>query len=143
MIESTSVQAPSRFDELEAKIATLPPLQAEPVHYFSKGLYARELTIPAGAVLTGKIHRTEHICTISKGDITIYDEAFGEKRIKAPFTFVSKPGARRAGYAHEETVWTCYHVTEETDLAKLEAQLIEPHHNPLIPNGETKCLGSQ
>jgi hypothetical protein len=37
---------------------------------------------------------------------------------------VSKPGIKRAGYAHSDTVWICIHPTDETDLEKLEEHFI-------------------
>ena len=35
-------------------------------------------------------------------------------------------------YIHDETTWITIHPTTETDLVKLEAELIEPHVNPLL-----------
>ena len=98
-------------------------LTIEPVHYFAPGLYAREITIPKGAILTGKIHLFGHINIISKGDISVLTEE-GIKRIKAPATIISKPGIKRVGYAHEETVWTTVHACEETDADKAEKLLV-------------------
>lgn len=94
-------------------------------HYFAPGIYCRELTIPAGAVLTGKIHRTAHINIVSKGKILVRTEE-GCMRIEAPYAFVAQPGTKRAGLAIEETIWTTVHASEETDLDKLEAELIAP-----------------
>jgi hypothetical protein len=37
---------------------------------------------------------------------------------------VSQPGTKRIGYVHEEMVWTTIHATNETDLKKLEAELV-------------------
>lgn len=92
-------------------------------HHFSRGVYARELSIPKGTVLVGKIHKFSQINIISKGEISVLTDE-GVKRIKAPFTLVSLPGVKRAGYAHEDTVWTTIHGTDETDLERLEEQLI-------------------
>jgi hypothetical protein len=92
-------------------------------HYFAQGTYAREIFIPKGTLLTGKIHKTEHLNIISKGDISVMTE-HGPMRVQAPFTMVSPPGTKRIGYAHEDTVWTTIHGTEETDVGKLEDQLI-------------------
>jgi hypothetical protein len=92
-------------------------------HTFAQGVYAREMTAPAGVVLTGRIHKTEHLNIISKGEVSVLTEN-GIERFKAPYTFVSKPGTKRILYAHEELVWTTIHVTNETDLAKLEAELV-------------------
>jgi hypothetical protein len=44
---------------------------------------------------------------------------------------VSKPGTKRIGYVHEEMVWTTVHVTEETDIEKLEAELTTDGQNQL------------
>lgn len=98
-------------------------VQLEPVHHFADGLYARELLIPAGVLLTGKIHKHEHLNIISKGDITVWTEE-GMKRIQAPFTVVSQPGMKRLGFAHSDTVWTTIHAVEGRDMAELERLLV-------------------
>lgn len=108
-------------------------------HYFADDLYARELFIPKGTLLTGKIHRTTHLNIISKGEISVMTEE-GVKRLKAPCTIVSKPGMKRVGYAHEDTVWTTIHGTEETDLEVLEQKLISPSYDDLLPAGECPAL---
>lgn len=98
-------------------------IHIEPVHYVADGLYAREITIPKGTLLTGKIHLFEHINIISKGDISVLTEE-GVKRIKAPATLISRPGIKRVGFAHEETVWTTIHACDETDPDKAEKLLV-------------------
>ncbi len=119
----------------------LQPVEIEPVHYFADGLYGREITIPAGTMLTGKIHRGEHMNFLMKGDITVWTED-GMKRLQAPAVIVSKPGTKRVGFAHTDTVWVCVHASQETDLAALEVQLIEPEA-ALTTDGENECLGLQ
>jgi hypothetical protein len=109
---------------LEAEMRKSPhQLIIEPVHYFAEGLYAREITIPKGTLLTGKIHLFEHLNIISRGDISVMTDE-GIKRIVAPATIISKPGIKRVGYAHEETVWTTIHACTETDVAKIEELLV-------------------
>lgn len=98
-------------------------IKIEPKHHFSKGLYAREIFIPKGTLLTGKIHKHEHLNIISQGDISVLTE-FGVQRVKAPFTLISQPGTKRLGYTNEDTVWTTIHVTSETDLEKIEEEFI-------------------
>lgn len=116
-----------RIDHLEAAISNyLAPIELETVHHFAPGVYARELRIPAGVLLTGKIHRTRHLNIVSKGTIAVWSEVTGPMLVHAPFTFVSEPGTRRVGFALEDTVWTTIHPTEETDLERLEIELIEP-----------------
>lgn len=129
-----TVISPSRFDQLEADIAEGPPHRMETVHHFSKGVYLRELRIPAGTLLTGKTH--VHPCqNIVCGDITVYNDASGEeRRITGHSVFESQAGTRRAGFAHAPTIWVTVHVTKETDLDKIESEVIEPHANPLLEN---------
>jgi hypothetical protein len=89
-------------------------------HYFcSQGTYAREITIPAGTLLTGRIHKYAQINILSAGEISVSTED-GIKRVKAPFTVVSPPGTKRIAYAHSECVWTTILATHETDPDKIE-----------------------
>lgn len=120
-------------DYLEEAIRRqLPPIDLEPVHHFAPGIYARELTIPAGVLLTGKIHRTTHLNIVSQGSIVVWSETEGTRRIDAPFAFVASPGTRRIGFALTDTVWTTIHATDLTDLDELEQVLIEPHSSEYL-----------
>jgi hypothetical protein len=123
---------------LEDEMRKHPQIEIETTHHFAPGIYAREVFIPAGSLVTGKIHRTDHINIVSKGDITVLTDE-GMKRIKAPFTFVASAGTKRAGYAHEDTVWTTVHASNETDLDKLEAELISPTFEEL-PSADVQKL---
>lgn len=94
-------------------------------HHFAPGVYARELFIPKGHILTGKLHKTTHLNIVAQGRIAVASKD-GQSILQAPHVFVSGPGTKRAGYALEDTTWITIHVTEETDLAKIEAEVIEP-----------------
>lgn len=94
-------------------------------HHFAPGLYAREIFIPKGSYVVGKTHRYAHLTTVSKGRILVASE-FGNLEVVAPSTFMSKPGIKRVGVALEDTIWTTYHPTSETDLAAIEADVIVP-----------------
>lgn len=97
-------------------------------HYFTKGIYARELFIPAGTVMTSKLHKLPRLCIISQGDVTFITE-YGMQRVQAPYTAVFKPGSKVALFTHADTVWTAIHGTDETDLDKLEENLIAKDHD--------------
>lgn len=123
-------------DELEAAIrAEAGHLTADDfsvVHHFAPGVYLRELTMGAGLIVLGKIHRTTHLNLITKGRVSFTAGDGVVHHVVAPYTFVSAPGIQKMLYVHEETTWMTVHPTEETDLVKLEAELIEPHENPLL-----------
>ena len=83
-------------------------------HYFAPGVYAREIFMPADTVLTGAIHKTEHLNILSQGKVTV--ASGGESiTLTAPHTFVSPVGTKRAIYSHEDSTWTTIHVTDLTD----------------------------
>lgn len=107
----------------EAEIRKIPPVDCPVVNHFSEGIYAREMFIPKGTVLTGKIHKFTNLNIMSKGDLSILTEQ-GVIRVKAPYTVVSPPGTKRIAYAHEDTVWTTIHATEDTDLEKIEHHFV-------------------
>ena len=106
-------------------------VEAPPVrHIFAPGVYCREITLPKGITVVGKIHRHAHVNVISKGRVAVVTE-FGSEILEAPITFVSEPGTKRAVTALEETIWLTVHPTEETDLAKIEEHVIAPSYEAL------------
>jgi hypothetical protein len=92
-------------------------------HSFAPGMYIREMFIPKGSVVVGKVHRSECLNICPMGGIDIVSAA-GDLRVVAPFTAVSAPGTQKIGFAREDTVWVNVFRTDETDIEKLEAQLV-------------------
>ena len=109
-------------------------------HYFTPkdekygcSTYAREIFLPKGSFVIGKIHRHQHLNFISKGKVKVFTE-FGEKYFEAPCTFISEVGLTRAVYAEEDTLWTTVHLTEfekESDLDKIENEVISPSYDEM------------
>lgn len=124
---------------LEAAIGELPPAELVETHHFAEGIYGRELFIPAGTVLTGKVHRFATLNILAQGDISVTTPE-GVKRIQAPAVFVSPPGCKKVGFAHTDSVWINVHPSRIQDLAALESKFIVPE-SPAIITEETPCLG--
>ena len=123
IVESGSnIPMRERVQAFETMLLKLPQLEIIPRHYFAQGAYAREITIPAGATLTGKIHKHSQINILSKGEISVLTEN-GIERVRAPFTVVSPPGTKRVAYAHTECVWTTILGTDEKDPDVIEATM--------------------
>lgn len=116
---------------LEREIQLMPQVDCPVRHYFAPGMYAREMTIPEGVVVTGAVHRHEHLCTVSKGRLMVSTDE-GMREVSAPCTLVSKAGTKRVGYALEETVWTTYHCTTKTDLDEIMIEITESTNAELI-----------
>lgn len=129
-MSETQALSPKDFREkvmrLEAAMLAMQEhqVQIETKHYFAPGLYMREIFVPKDVTLVGKIQKTEYLNIVSQGEISVMTEA-GYKRVKAPCVVRSKPGLKRAGYAHEDSIWLTVHQnpTNERDIDKLEAML--------------------
>lgn len=121
----------AKLEQFEVRMLDFPQIDIPVKHYFSQGVYAREITIPKDTILTGKIHKFSQLNILSKGDISVLTDE-GIKRIQAPFTIVSPPGTKRIAYAHEECVWTTIHGTELTDLEKIEERFIAKDHQDYL-----------
>ena len=126
--EATSIE---KIQALETAMREMPQEEIPVKHYFSEGVYAREIFIKKGTVLTGHIHKYSQLNILSKGEISVSTEE-GIKRISAPFTIVSPPGTKRVAYAHEDCIWTTIHGTHETDVEKIESHFIAKDHNEYL-----------
>ena len=110
-------------------------------HSFSDGVYVREVTMPADSLLVGKTHRTKHLNMISKGSCILLDRETGKRTlIQAPYTFESEAGVSKVVYIIEECVWSTIHVTDETDLDKLEELLIQKEVEHGIHHGRNGSI---
>jgi hypothetical protein len=125
-IEATGKPTREQILNIERFILDCPQVETPTTHYFSPGIYAREMFIPAGTVLTGAVHKTEHLVQFV-GDITVLTDG-GMQRLTGRHTFVSKPGAKRVGYAHADTWCTGFFATDKTDIEELENDLVEDAH---------------
>ena len=92
-------------------------------HSFADGCYIREIFNPKGELLVTKIHKVSHPFFLMKGDMTILMED-GIKRIKAPHHGITPAGTKRLIYCHEDCVFVTVHATNETDLEKIEEEVI-------------------
>lgn len=99
------------------------PIEIPITHHFSKSVYAREMRVPKGSLIIGKIHKFENLNILSSGEVSVLS-IDGVIRVKAPFTIVASPGAKRVFFAHEDSVWTTIHGTDDKDLDKIENEFI-------------------
>jgi len=115
-------------------------------HSFKHGIYFRKVTIPAGMITVGKIHKHECINILERGvRATLIGDQI--RLIRAPFSFVSPPGTKRVSYTYEDAVWVTVHKnpTDEFDVEKLERMLTaeteEEYRQSLALEGERpRCL---
>lgn len=95
-----------------------------PIHRFAPGVYTRELAIPPGMIVVGKRHAIEHVVMLIKGKCLCVTER-GIEEMQAPLHFISPAGEKRVVLTtDEEAVWVTIHPTNETDLEKIEQDVI-------------------
>lgn len=132
---------------LESKLKTLPKsIPADKMqeiyndHLFAPGLYCRQMRIPQGMCIVGKIHKHSHINVITKGEIKVVTE-FDSDTYTAPKIWISEPGTKRAVYALTDTEWMTVHANPDniTDIDALVDLLTVSNYDSLdllIDKGE-------
>jgi hypothetical protein len=73
-------------------------MEIETKHHFSKDVYAREMFLNKDTLIVGKIHKHKNLNILSSGEALVAS-VDGIKEVKAPYTFVSDPGAKRVIFA--------------------------------------------
>ena len=130
-----------KIEVIDRALLDLPQVECPIRNFFSDGLYAREMTIPAGTILTGAEHTTEHISILSKGRLRMLRDGEPED-IFAPYIVISKPGEKNAAYAVEESVWTEFHPNPDNEQSM--DVLVERHstskNSELLGGVENKQL---
>lgn len=117
------------------KIAEVNPLK----HTFADGCYVREIFNPKGELIITKIHKIAHPYFLIKGAMSILTET-GVKRIKAPHYGITPAGTKRLIYTHEDCVFVTVHVTKETDIKKIEDEVIAKDFNEINTLEEQKFI---
>ena len=119
---------------IEAEMLKLPQIEIPVRHYFSPGIYAREITVPADALITGVIHKYPQINILSKGTIRV-NIAETIREISASHTVVSPPGIKRIAYAVTEVIWTTIVHTFKNDIEEIEKEFFaysEQEYNDFV-----------
>lgn len=139
--QTGAVQLRSEIEELEESLHALPegdkiPPDDVTQHFFAEGVYARMIFVPAGHVIVGKIHKHETMNILCQGKISVATEQ-GTMYFEGPCIVNSAPGIKKAAYAVEDTWWINIHPTTETDLAKIEDEVIVKDYEQIeyIPEG--------
>lgn len=96
-----------RIEELEAVMLECEQVEIPVEHLFVNGMYARKIVIPAGTMLTGRVHKFGYVDIMLSGDISVATPD-GVKRMTGYNILEGKPGRKRAGYAHEDTHWVSF-----------------------------------
>jgi hypothetical protein len=96
-------------------------------HRFEQGLYIREIRIPAGTVLIGRVHRHGHVCQLLEGSLVLTHAEGHREGFNAPSEILTLPGYQMVVYAVTDVFAQTVHPnpTEERDIDKLDADIFE------------------
>ena len=117
------VEINQKIEELAAEELRRPQVDCPVTHFFTPGLYMRQIFMPAGTFIIGHEHKTEHfnIVLTGKARVLIGEEI---EEITAPCIFISGAGIRKCLLVEEDMTWLTTHVTTETDPEKLMELLV-------------------
>lgn len=118
---------------IEEKLKNFPQIDIPVKNTFANGMYIREIFVKKGSLIVGKRHRHKTMNMLLKGEMVIYDE-HSNFTIKSGWYEESEEYTRKVGYAIEDSVFLNIHVTDETDLDKLEKTftISEDEYNNLL-----------
>lgn len=94
-------------------------------HHFSDGLYAKEMTFPAGAAVVKHVHDFSHLSILAKGKVAVLLENGDKRTFTAPACIEIKAGVYHGVTALTDCTWFCIHATEEKDPNKVDNVLIK------------------
>ena len=93
-------------------------------HHFSEHLYAKKVSLDAGAIAVQHKHKFDHLSILAKGKvIVLFEEDANEYTAPACINIIK--GVDHAIKALEDSVWYCVHATDETDATKVDEVLIQ------------------
>ena len=108
---------------IEKEILAMPQVTLPVEHYQIDGVYVRSMFIPAGTILTGKIHNFESIAILAKGRIRITNGT-DSYVISEGHIMVDQPGVKRLGYAETDVIFITVHRTDNTEIDDIEKELV-------------------
>ena len=129
-------------EKLEAVMLNEPQADCPVRHHFAPNVYMREVFMPAGAIVLGHKHKTEHQNILVKGKLIILLDDGTTQVLQAPFTYVSQPN-RKLAYILEDAIWLNIFGTNERDIEKLEDTYLDksPAYITRLQNDAVKMIG--
>lgn len=136
------------INQLEAEMLLEPQVECKLDHLIFGGIYVRKVIMPPLTRVIGRVHKTPHVFTCTRGTLEVFVEGSGWGIIIGPYTGEGLPGTRRLARVLSETEWITYHPTNIVplddsyealmDAVKLiESEILEPIDNPYIMEEET------
>lgn len=139
-----SARRPSFRERLEAlqRGAELVPQVDCPVrHHFAPGVYMREMTIPAGTMVVGAVHKVENLVIVSLGRV-LAATPDGPIEVAAGQTLRCMPGTKNAVIALEDSRWSNVYPNPDdvTDEDVLAGRFVDVRAGELLGGRENRQM---
>lgn len=99
-------------------------------HTFNDGVYTREIHMPKGYAVVGRLHKKGSVIYMLKGKAFVADENH-TRTIRAPAKFICKGGVKRMLYILEDTIWLDIHATDKTTIEEAEMDIFAESYEEL------------
>jgi len=99
------------IESMEHFMLDQPQVEIPVQERFINGMYAREIVIPKGTLMTGRVYKEGYLDIMLSGDIAVATPQ-GTRRMTGANIMEAPPGRKRAGYAFEDTRWITVHRTD-------------------------------
>lgn len=95
-------------------------------HYFSGGVYAKKMQLPAGHMAVTHKHEYDHMSILSSGLAVVSCDGI-ETEYKAGSVVEIKKGLEHSILAIEDSIWFCIHKVPDDllDMSKIDEVLIK------------------
>lgn len=92
-------------------------------HFFTEGVYARKMVIPAGTQIPTHQHVYDHLSILAQGRVRVAVGPVSQEYVAPAMIEIKKNMSHRIT-AIEDSVWFCVHATSATDIESLEQSVI-------------------
>ena len=100
-------------------------MNLDTLHHFSDGLYAKQMSIPKGAIACQHKHEYDHLSVLAQGKVRVLFDEDKFEVYTAPACINIKKDINHTIMALEDSTWFCIHHTFETDMDNIDNVLIK------------------
>jgi len=98
------------------------PYKEEVHHHFAPGVYVRELVVPKGMIVIGRVHKFDHVFMVIKGSAMVWSsDKKGLTRIDAPLIIQASKGTQKVVKTLSDCIFVTSHSTNGVEDELLHA----------------------
>lgn len=111
------------IDQHEHQFVPLDEQASKLEHFFTDGVYARKIIVPAGTQVPSHKHAYDHLSILAQGRVRVSVGPITKEYVAPAMIEITKNLSHTIS-AVEDSVWFCIHATDATDIESLETSVI-------------------